>query len=564
MTIGILRIGDILLDQGVITQGQLDHALKIQKEKGLLLGEILFSLGYVDQRQLAGCLSKHFHVPHADLDNLVFDKNLSAIFSFKLAKNFNVIPLFKVGDSLMVALDNPNDFFTIEKIQNTTGLIVEPCFAQTEEIQRAFKTFYSEDVHLESEISDISEEFISAQVGAEAEEIIAEDIDESSAPIIKLVNLLIANAVKSRASDIHIEPKKNKLSVRYRIDGDLVEIPAPPQKTQDAIIARIKILASIDISENRLPQDGRFTMIVEGREIDARVSIIPTVTGPNVVLRLLDQRTDGFALQNIGLSPKNLDTLGRLIESPFGIILVTGPTGSGKSTTLCAVLNHVQSTTRHIVTIEDPVEYQLGFARQIQINDRVGLSFSNALRAIMRHDPDIIMVGEIRDHETLALALRASITGHLVFATLHTNDTISTVTRIMDLGAGPYMIATSTIGIVAQRLVKMLCPNCKESYPVTPEIIEKMNLREDEVFGDVLYRSRGCVLCNKSGYKGRQGIFEILQIDNQLKNMIAEGAPEQQTKDKALEKGMTTLRRDGLQKAFSGSTSLEEVLRVVF
>lgn len=564
MAIAILKIGEILLEEGLITQEQLDHALEVQKEKKLRLGEILSSLGYLDQQQLSYCLSKHFHVPYADLDNFIFNRNLTTLFPFQLARKFNAIPLFKLGNSLTVALDNPNDFFTLEKIQNSIGMTVEPSFALKEEIQRAFKRFYSEDIYLESEISDISQEFISAHFGQESEEIIPEDADESSAPIIRLVNLLIANGVKSRASDIHIEPKKDKLCIRFRIDGDLMEVPSPPKKIQDAIIARIKILSGIDISESRIPQDGRFTMTVENREIDARVSIIPTVTGPNVVLRLLDQKTDVYSIQNLGLSEKNYGILTRLIESPYGIVLVTGPTGSGKSTTLCSVLGHVNSSTRHLITIEDPVEYHLGFARQIQINEKVGLKFASALRAILRHDPDIIMVGEIRDKETLDLALRASITGHLVFATLHTNDTIRTVARIMDLGAGPYMIATSTIGILAQRLVKVLCTNCKEPYPVSKEVLEKFRVREEEVSGETLYRPRGCVMCNKVGYKGRTGIFEILELDNELKNMVAEGAAEKLLLEKALDKGMVTLRDDGLQKAFSGITSLEEVFRVVF
>jgi len=563
MAVAIRKIGDILTKAGLITDEQLAHALEVQKEKGLLLGDILCSLGYISQNKLSSCLSKHFEVPHADLENTVFDKALISIFPVHLARKFNAIPVLKVGDTLFVALDNPNDFYTIEKIQNTVKLNVEACFALKEEILTAFRDFYSENADIETEISDISEEYLSAH-GNDLEEDIPDDVDESSAPIIKLVNLLIANAVKSRASDVHIEPKKDKLCIRYRIDGDLVEIPAPPQKIRDAVISRIKILSSIDISENRIPQDGRFTMAVEGRDIDVRVSIIPTVTGPNIVLRLLDQKTDIFALQNIGLSPANLELFEKLIKSPYGIVLVTGPTGSGKSTTLCAVLNHVNSSTKHIVTVEDPVEYNLSFARQIQVNERVGMTFSKALRAILRHDPDVIMVGEIRDEETLALGLRASITGHLVFATLHTNDAISTVSRIMDLGAGPYMIATSTIGILAQRLVKVLCPNCKEPYPVTNEIVSYFNLSPGEVLGDTLYRPRGCVLCNKAGYKGRLGIFEILHIDHELKKMVSEGAHDHTLEEKAHAKGMVTLRRDGIEKAFAGTTSLEEVMRVVF
>jgi len=564
MAVAILKIGEILIEEGFITQEQLDHALKIQKEKGLLLGNILCSLGYVDQQTLSCCLSKHFNVPHADLDHFIFDKSLTSFFPSSLARKFHAIPMFRLGDTLVVAMDNPNDFFTLDKIRNTVGLNVEPSFALKDEIQSAFKNLYSENVDIETEIIDISEEYISSHMSSESDEDIPDGADESSAPIIKLVNLLITNAVKSRASDVHIEPKKERLCIRYRIDGDLVEVPAPPQKIQDAVIARIKILSSIDISENRVPQDGRFTMSIDGREVDVRTSIIPTVTGPNVVLRLLDQKIDIFALQNIGMSQANLELFETLVRSPFGIVLVTGPTGSGKSTTLCAVLNHVNSSTRHIVTIEDPVEYNLGFARQIQVNDRVGLTFSNALRAILRHDPDVIMVGEIRDKDTLALSLRASITGHLVFATLHTNDTISSVTRIMDLGAGPYMIATSTIGILAQRLVKVLCPNCKEPYTVTREHVEKFHLREDEVLGETLFRARGCMLCNKVGYKGRLGIFEVLHIDTELKNMVGDGAPEHVLLDSALGKGLITLRRDGIEKAFSGITSLEEVMRVVF
>lgn len=563
MAVAIRKIGDILVKAGLINDEQLVHALEIQKEKGLLLGDILCSLGYLSQNELSSCLSKHFEVPHADLENTVFDKTLISIFPVHLARKYNAIPVLKVGDTLFVALDNPNDFYTIEKIQNSVQLNVEACFALKDEILTAFRDFYSENADIETEISDISEEYLSSQ-GDDSEEDIPDDVDESSAPIIKLVNLLIANAVKSRASDIHIEPKKDRLCIRYRIDGDLVEVPAPPQKIRDAVISRIKILSSIDISENRVPQDGRFTMAVDGRDVDARVSIIPTVTGPNIVLRLLDQKTDIFALQNIGLSQANLELFEKLIKSPFGIVLVTGPTGSGKSTTLCAVLNHVNSSTKHIVTVEDPVEYNLSFARQIQVNDRVGMTFSKALRAILRHDPDVIMVGEIRDEETLALGLRASITGHLVFATLHTNDTISTVSRIMDLGAGPYMIATSTIGILAQRLVKVLCPNCKEPYPVTDEVVSHFNLSPDEVLGDTLYRPRGCVLCNKAGYKGRLGIFEILHIDHELKKMVSEGVHDHTLEEKAHAKGMVTLRRDGIEKAFAGTTSLEEVMRVVF
>jgi len=392
----------------------------------------------------------------------------------------------------------------------------------------------------------------------------AEDLLDiaSKAPVIKLVNLIIFEAVKARASDIHIEPYEKELRVRYRIDGVLYESISPPKQYQAAITSRVKIMANLNIAEKRLPQDGRIKIKITDREIDIRVSVIPVTFGERIVLRLLDRSSQLFTLSDLGFMPEKLSAFNRLIKLSHGIILVTGPTGSGKTTTLYAALHEINSAAKNIITIEDPVEYQLPNMGQIQVNPKINLTFANGLRSILRQDPDIVLVGEMRDHETAEIAIQASLTGHLVFSTLHTNDSAGAVTRLIDMGIEPYLVASSVVGIMAQRLVRRVCPHCRESYRPSEEVLKEIGLSGSDILEEKLYQGKGCEKCFHSGYLGRSAIFEILIIDDDIRRMILEKRDSGMIKKTALKKGMHTLRMDGAQKVVTGDTTIEEVVRV--
>lgn len=467
------------------------------------------------------------------------------------------LPLKRVNGSVTVALADPSGIYALQDLQRILGAPVKPVFASRSEIIKAVnRSFDRVSGSAKEVIEDLDSEGLEsiATVWEEPKDLL-ELTDE--APVIKLLNSILFEAVKDRASDIHIEPYEREVEVRFRVDGVLYPVLTPPKVLQEAIVSRIKIMADLDIAEKRLPQDGKIRLLVAGKDIDVRVSLVPTTYGERVVLRLLDRKAEIIGLDGVGLSPAQVKSMETLLAKTSGIILVTGPTGSGKTTTLYSSLNRINSTTRNIVTIEDPVEYQLKGIGQIHVNPRIGLTFAGGLRSVLRQDPDVIMVGEIRDRETAEIAIQASLTGHLVLSTLHTNDTASAVTRLVDMGVEPFLVSSSLSGVLAQRLVRLLCPHCKEKYP--PTDTEKALFRKPP---EALFRPKGCERCFNTGYRGRTGIFEFLLMTGELRKLLLGSQDAETVKAFAVKHGMRTMKGDGLGKALSGVTSLEEVLRV--
>jgi type IV pilus assembly protein PilB len=547
---------ELLLKKGLITQEQLDNAQEEVKKTGLPLEKALEKLGYINEEEIASSRADILGVPYMDLTDYLIDPEAIALVPETIAKRYRAVPLFKIGDTLTLAMANPQDILAIDEIRKKIKIdSIDTVLASDKGIQRVLDSYYGTMGNVEEVIKDIDKE----KFGLKAEFEI-EDISEIAGepPIIKLVNLMISQALKEKASDIHIEPDETTLRVRYRIDGILHEVNNVPRHLQSAIVSRIKILAKMDIAEQRKPQDGRIRLKKENRDIDIRVSSFPTVHGENVVMRLLDKGTALLGLAELGLPPKDLGKFDKLIHAPNGIILVTGPTGSGKTTSLYAALATINSMEKNIITIEDPVEYELPLIRQTQVNPKAGLTFVNGLRSILRQDPDVIMVGEIRDKETADIAIQASLTGHLVFSTLHTNDAPSALTRLIDMDVEPFLIASTIIGIAAQRLIRVICPKCKEKYTPTKELLKELNLKEDLIF----YQGKGCSTCKETGFAGRAGVFELLVIDNDIKKMIVAHASVHEIRKKALAKGMASLFADGMAKAKAGITTVEEVLRV--
>ncbi len=556
------RLGEMLLGASKITEDELERALALQRKRYAPLGSILLSIGALDKETLTGFLAEHFGVPSIDLRTYSLDKSLKPLVPEAIARRHRCLPLFRSGDSIMVAMGNPNDIVAIDALAESTGLRVDVAYAYEGDIDRAIDRLYGVSANLGEEIGDISERFLGAdrpEKAAPAAEIAGVD-DPERAPIVKLVDLIVDHGVRRRASDIHIEPGENTLRLRYRIDGFIVDVKAPPRKLHSAIVARIKVQAELDIAESRLPQDGRFRHFGPEGEVDVRVSVIPTVHGENVVLRLIHLSQQTTSLDALGLEEKGLETLRRLIERPHGLVLVTGPTGSGKTSTLYAALREIDANERHLITIEDPVEYRLDVARQIAVNPKTGLTFAAGLRSILRHDPDVIMVGEIRDGETARIAVQAALTGHLVLSSLHTNDAPSSLTRLIDIGIEPFLVASATCGIVAQRLVRILCPDCRVPSTLPDEVAREAGLRE--AGGAVVYRRGGCPNCADTGFRGRTAIFETLVLDEAMRDAIASRKNESEIRAIAARSGLVPLRSNGIAKALRGVTSVEEVFRV--
>jgi len=575
-----LSLGESLVEEGIITKDQLKQAQTEEKRMGLRLRQVLVKMGFLDETDLVTFISEKLGVPKIDLSNYVIDSKVIELIPEALARKFELIPILKIGNRLTCVMLDPWNIFALDEIRMKTNFTIEPAVATEQEIKKAINQYYGAKGTMEDLIKSMDEKKIG---------IIA--VDETNAQklkgiveeplVVRLVNLIIMNAVKEGASDIHIEPEEHVLKTRFRVDGVLHEASSPPKHLQSAIISRIKIMAALDIAERRRPQDGRFTINIEGREIDMRVSSIPTIYGENVVLRLLDISTALLGLDKIGFSKDVLEKYRKLIIRPHGVMLVTGPTGSGKTTTLYASLDKINDVKKNIITIEDPVEYKLEGIRQIQINPKADLTFANGLRSILRQDPDIVMVGEMRDSETAQIAIQAALTGHLVFSTLHTNDAPGAITRMIDMGVEPFLVSSSVIGILAQRLVRTVCDGCKEEYTPTKDelkdigILDELRTRAERSeaspqgtkhesrSSDIkFYRGKGCDKCSKTGYKGRIGIYELMVIDDELRNMIVAKTISEEIKKKAIEKGMITLMDDGLDKVSQGLTTVEEVLRV--
>ncbi len=558
------RIGDILIEQGSITHQQLKEALEMQKNGNKKrLGEIFVETGAITREELYEVLQYVYETEYVDLSNYVIDPEVISLIPEKTAIRLKLIPISKSDDELIVAMANPLDVYAIDFIRDHTKIKrIKSLLASEEGILNAITNYYEL-----GEYDDIIE-----KLGTEV--IFKEDEDEEDsrkleaiskeAPIIQLVNMLIVQGVKDRASDIHIEPNEKGLLVRFRIDGMLHDVRALPNTIKSAVISRIKILSKMDIAERRLPQDGRFQVQFGTREVDLRVSSIPVVFGEKVVLRLLDKSKGLIKLEHLGFIPEQLKEFKSIISQSYGIILLTGPTGSGKSTTLYAALNQVNSTEKNIITVEDPVEYKVNRINQIQVKAKINLTFANTLRSILRQDPDIIMIGEIRDAETAQIAVQAALTGHLVLSTLHTNDAASAITRLIDMDVETFLISSSVIGVIAQRLVRVICENCKEEYEPGKDVITGLHLKANSN-GDgkvKLYRGAGCSLCKNTGYYGRTSIYELIVLDEEIRSLIISKASSNIIKDAAIKKGMKTLKEIGLQKVLQGITTIEEVLRV--
>lgn len=533
-----------LVQNGVLDPAQIEKAKSIASQRNEDVLKVLIEVIPEKRDAILEEISKFYRIPYVQLRYFELDKEVAFILPEDFARANNILPLFRIKNWLFVGLGIPVDFSILHEIRRITKLNVKPCIVANDEIRAGIDRIYTAASSAEKIVQKIGEA--------------AEDIGTS---IVQLVNLLIAQAVRDRTSDIHIEPEPEKLRIRFRIDGILHEVPSPPKSLEAAIISRIKVMANLDIAESRIPQDGHFKLNVDGKEIDVRVSTLPTINGENVVMRILDTTNVLLGLEKLGFSPDSLEMFRRAISHPYGMILTTGPTGSGKTTTLYSALMELNTIDKHIVTIEDPVEYRLPLIRQVQINPKAGLTFASGLRSILRHDPDIIMVGEIRDLETATIAVQAALTGHLVFSTLHTNDAPSAITRLDNMGVEPFLIAASLVAVMAQRLVRRICPECKESYPAPESVIKRFGLYK---YGKniILYKGKGCDACKGTGYKGRIGIFEIMLIDDEIREMIVNRRSLVEIRQKAQEKGMKLLFEDGVQKALQGITTLEEVSRV--
>ena len=551
-------VTDILIKHGLINQEQIKKAQDEIKKTGLAMEKALVKLGFISEEDIADAIARETGIPYMDLTDYLLDPDVLKYVPEQIAKKYKIVPLFKVGNTLTCAMANPRDIVAIDEVRLKSKIPnIEPVLATEAGIQKILDSDYGVMGNVDDVLKKIDKEkFLSLGENAKERELIeiAED-----APIVKLVNLLITQAVKDRASDIHIEPDENVLRIRYRIDGVLHEVKTSPKHLQSAVISRVKILAKMDIAERRKPQDGKISLRMEGKDLDLRVSTFPTVHGENLVLRILDKSTVILGLEELGFAKNMLKIYEDLIKKPFGIILVTGPTGSGKTTTLYASLSTINSMEKNIITIEDPVEYQIPLIRQTQVDPKKDLTFSTGLRTILRQDPDIIMVGEIRDKETAEIAVQASLTGHLVFSTLHTNDATSAVTRLVDMGVEPFLISSSIIGVVAQRLVRVICPRCKESFSPSQELIQDLKLKEKFTF----YRGKGCKDCNSTGYLGRIGIFELFVLSEETRKLVISKSSAEEIRKVAIKEGMITLYQDGLEKLKKGATTPEELLRVV-
>ena len=555
-----LRLGDVLVQNGVITEEDLQRGLERQKGSGRKLGETLVDEGIATEENIARALSNQFHYDMVDLSNVEIPQEILDLVPANVLKKHRAIPFEYSPDNmnvLRVAMADPMDIGAMDDINIITNLQVEPVVATTGSVMLALDQYYGQ-AEVNSALEEYTREKESQMI--EQEDMYSEDVNNS--PIVQLVKGMIDQAVRQRASDIHIEPMEKQVRIRYRIDGALYEKAVYSIRLLPAIVARIKIIGGMDISEKRKPQDGRITQVVDRKEFDIRVSILPTVYGEKIVMRLTSKNALTREKSQLGFKPDELKKFDHILRHPHGILLVTGPTGSGKSTTLYTALSELNKEDVNIITVEDPVEANIDGINQVQTNNKANLTFASALRSILRQDPDIIMIGEIRDQETASIAVQASITGHLVVSTLHTNSAASTITRLADMGIEPYLIADATIGVIAQRLVRRLCPECKRQKKADAEELEMLQLGPNE---DVtIYEPCGCSRCEGTGFKGRIGVYEIMEVTQPLKTIISKGGTAEDIKNKALEEGMSTLRMSATKYVLEGITSVQEMMRVSF
>jgi len=558
-----LMLGELLVSSKVITQEQLNTALQKQRESGGKLGQILIDMKLVTPDTIAESLSHQLGIPHVWLRPGLIDPQVVKLIPKEKAKLYQVIPMFKIYNKLTLAMTDPYAMYVIDDLEKITGCSIQPVICRSTDIKDFIAQYYDENMGMDSLLSSFQE---SSEVKV-VEDIVDGDREEiqqlaEGSPIINFVNLMITKAIKDGASDIHIEPDLNKLRVRYRIDGVMHEVMTSKKDLLPAIISRVKVMAKLDIAERRLPQEGRIHIIVEGREVDFRISSMPTINGEKIVMRVLDRRNALFDLTKLGFSGRVLELFKDMLHRTHGLILVTGPTGSGKTTTLYSAINHIITLEKNFITIEDPVEYQLEIINQIQINERIGLSFAKVLRSVLRLDPDIIMVGEIRDRETAEVAIQAALTGHLVLSTLHTNDSCGAITRLLDMGIEPYLVASSVICCLAQRLLRQVCPHCKATYIPPRSLLERIGWNEPK--HAVLVRGRGCENCYDSGFKGRIGIYEMFNINEEVRQAIVKNPTTDELHKLREKSGFRSLKEEGFRLVKENLTTIEEVTRAVY
>jgi len=552
----VASLGDALLAAGFLTPEQLAEALRRQQETSQHLARIILGMEVEPRREVAAAVAAHLGVEFASLPDRPPDAQLLALVPEHLARRYQAIPLEVAGGTLRLGMVDPLDVVALDDLRKVTGLDTVPVLITPEDFRLALGRYPA----LDRAVGDVLEEVRRDEPEGEAAVGHLRAVAEE-APIVRLAHSILVQAVRQRASDIHVEPQEREVVVRFRVDGTLHQVMAVPMQAHAALVSRLKIMANLDIAERRVPQDGRIELALDGRAVDLRVSTVPSMWGESVVMRILDKGNAMVPIERLGFRPEAQARFERLIAKPYGLILVTGPTGSGKTTTLYAALNRLNRPDVKILTIEDPVEYQLPGIVQVQVNPRAGLTFARGLRAFLRQDPDIIMLGEIRDEETARIAVQASLTGHLVLSTLHTNDAPSAVTRLADMGIEPFLVGASVLGVVAQRLVRALCVECREPYVPTREVLLRLGLDPAEV--PTVYRPRGCPRCGGLGYRGRLGLYEVMAVDDAVRELIVRGAGAAAIREAALAAGMRTLREEGLARALDGTTSLEEVLRVV-
>jgi type IV pilus assembly protein PilB len=559
---GKLRFGDVLVKEGALSEEQLKRALAQQKSSGRMLGEMLVDQGVISNAVLVRALAKTLGIKGCQLRHGLIDPGLVKLIGEDEAMRLKVIPMFKVREHLTVAMAEPQSLPTIDRLRQLTGCKIRPVLALEANIAEFIKKYASGDVDVDAFLTQLAESDIEVVERETIDEGPTTDLDRmvAGSPIVNLVNVALLTSVKDKASDIHIEPDKRGTRIRYRIDGVLRDLMKPPAGMHAAIVSRVKVIGKMDIAEKRLPQEGRVRIVAEGREIDLRVSSMPTLLGEKLVMRILDKENLRVRMEDLGLRSEVMVSFRRVLEQPHGLVLVTGPTGSGKTTTLYSALDLLRSPEVNILTVEDPVEYQLDLVNQIQVNEGIGFSFARALRSILRQDPDIIMVGEIRDHDTARVAVQAALTGHLVLATLHTNDAPGAVARLNDMGIETYLLSGALNGVVAQRLARTICPSCETKYHPTAQVLADAGIPDRQ--GQPFRKGGGCQQCHDSGFQGRLGVYEFMEVTPAIRRLVHSGAPVHEIREKMREQGFLTLREEGVLLAIDGKTSLEEILRV--
>lgn len=564
------RIADVLIEDGLLLPAQLEEAMGVQKKQGGRLLKILTDQNFVTEQDMVISMGRCLDTPPVNLSKMRIPDAVIGLVPKDMARAYKLVPITKLGNKLFVAMADPLNVLALDDLRQRTKMEIVPMITTDRAVTEALSGVGTSTVSMDAVLRDAAEKAAAEaaaqsdsveEVSVKREEIDLDKMaaDSEDAPVIKIVNLILVQAMKEKASDIHLEPFEKELKLRYRVDGALIEATSPPKALQLPIASRIKILSGLDIAERRLPQDGRFRIRVSGKEVDLRVSVLPTTHGEKIVIRLLDKGNLQGSIDNMGLDEYTLGIFRKAIDAPHGMILVTGPTGSGKTTTLYTVLGELNNPIYNIVTVEDPVEYQLMGINQVAVKSEIGMGFAEALRSILRQDPDIVMIGEIRDNETADIAVKAALTGHQVLSTLHTNDAAGAITRLDDMGIEPFLISSSVILTCAQRLVRRLCQNCREDFKPEPELLEKLAIEDD---GTIFYRGAGCNRCNGRGYAGRAAILEVLPVSEAIRRLVIKRASAAVIKNQAISEGMKTLRMVGIDKAREGVTTLEEILRV--